>query len=584
MASLPRLGLIEEAPRIADGFDARSAAAHRARAPRSVDPRAWPTDWICVIVSPQPPDPARLSDADPLIARAAALETSAPLEAEQAYRAAIRRQLYDVRAYERLGVLLLKRGAWSSAAACFEQLLRLDPGNLDALPRKAAAYARAGQLEAAERSWREFAWRRPELAAAHVEHGLVLMRLGSLTEADEAMRRARERAPTDPLVLYNAALLDRAFGRFEAARSALEQCIALSPDRAEAYEQLSELGALAPDGLHARHAAELLDRPLATRQRLALHFALARMFDRAGQFGAAWRHLDTAHALRQTELKAEGRAADIAGLQHQIEACAMSARRPLRIRLDPPEPVPIFIVGMPRSGSTLVERILASHPLVGTGGELTALPSLVRDASGPAAGIFGDPEALCALDDDAVHRLADRYSARLAAVDSRAAFVTDKMPFNFIHLGLIRRMFPTAPIIHCRRSAADVALSCMMTNFVTENPYLTTLNNIAAFCDAHAKIMQIWRADPASDIHEIDYEALAAAPDAEVRALFDHCGLPWTEAWRQHEARAEPVATSSATQVRQEIHVRSVGRWRDYERYAGSVLSRLDVTHPGGSV
>jgi hypothetical protein len=237
---------------------------------------------------------------------------------------------------------------------------------------------------------------------------------------------------------------------------------------------------------------------------------------------------------------------------------------------------PVFIVGLPRSGTTLVEQILASHPRVHAGGELSfACQSF---AAIPAAlGRSGDPLACLAdLDAPAVRRLAERHLARLDALDEgRADRVTDKDAENDRYLGLLAVLFPNAHFIHCRRDLRDVAVSCWMTHFRWLE-WVHDQRSIAARFRRYARLMGHWRRVLPVALHEVDYEEIVADLEGTARKLVAACGLDWDPACLEFHRTRRPVRTASASQVRTPLYSTSVGRWRHYQEEMAELFAACE--------
>jgi hypothetical protein len=242
--------------------------------------------------------------------------------------------------------------------------------------------------------------------------------------------------------------------------------------------------------------------------------------------------------------------------------------------------MPVFIIGMPRSGSTLVEQILASHPEVFGAGEIGDLPRFmteyaVSQASSPANSILSPPFLL--RDQRAARELAAHYLESIAAFGTGAARVTIKTLQNFLHLGMIATLFPRARIIHCRRDTIDVCLSCFFTNFQNVD-FAWSLSDIGVYHRSYQKLMAHWSRVLPLPIHEISYEELIQNQEAVTRKLLAFCGLDWDERCLAFWSTRRVVQTASAVQVRKPISSQAIGRWRHYRSHLGPLFEALGVS------
>ena len=229
--------------------------------------------------------------------------------------------------------------------------------------------------------------------------------------------------------------------------------------------------------------------------------------------------------------------------------------------------VPVFIVGMPRSGTTLVEQIAASHPAVFGAGE--------RDDIGALAGAQF-PGGTADLDAVAAGTLARTHLERMRDLAGEALRITDKTPVNFLYLGLIALLFPRARIVHCRREARDVCLSCYFQNFVAGLPWATDLADLGRYHRAYRRIMDHWHQVLPLTILDVDYQDLVAAPEEGSRRIVDFLGLPWDDACLDFHRSRRTVRSAANWQVRRPIYATSVGRWKAYEPWLGPLLDALD--------
>ncbi len=445
-------------------------------------------------------------------------------EAQAACRRAVDLAPSSPDAYNALGTVLQAAGATAAAIDCFETAVGLAPQAAEPHLNLAAALYAAEDLDGAAAAYRRVIDAHPGLAPAHNGLGVVLLAAGELEEAAACFRRA----------------------------------VTLDPEMAEAWSNLA--GAATADLGDAEVAAleTLLAAGAGTPgDRAALHFALAEIEDRRGHWDAAFAHARAANALRREHLAAAGHVFDADAHDRWVDRVIAAA-----VPESPPaggaSEVPVFVVGMPRSGTTLVEQIAASHPDVFGAGELDAVAALDRPEAPPTA--------------------AADHLRRLAELSGGAPRVVDKTPFNFLHLGAIAALFPGARVVHCRRDRRDLALSCYFQNFTAPHPWATDLGDIARYHAAYVRLMDHWRRVVPLSLLEVDYEALVADVEGESRRLIAFLGLPWDDACLSFHQTRRPVRTASAWQVRRPVYGGSVGRWRNYTDGLGPVLEDLAET------
>ena len=358
------------------------------------------------------------------------------------------------------------------------------------------------------------------------------------------------------------------FGRFDEAYGCFARAIAIAPLLAGSYYDLVRCRPVtaADDGLLARMEAALATPGLEAAQRLRLHLALGKAADDLGDYALAMRHLDAADAVRRGSASFNSAAFDI-----EIDRLIDRITPDLIARageLGCDDATPVVIVGMPRSGTTLVEQIISSHPEVVAGGELNFWNE--RGAAWRQAGPAGTEGPFFS------HAAAE-YLGVLRAIGPKAARVTDKMPFNFLWAGLIHLAFPRATIIHCRRAAIDTALSIHQTHFHPGLAFPTGGGELVAYFRSYRRLTDHWRRVlPADRFIEVDYEDLTRAPEPAIRRIIAGCGLEWDDACLRPERNPRAVKTPSKWQTRQPIYRNSVERWRRYEPWLGPLSALLD--------
>jgi tetratricopeptide (TPR) repeat protein len=516
-------------------------------------------------------------------------------------------------AYFNLGNTQVRRGEIDSAIECFRNCLSLTPSAPGAYHNLANLYQKQGRLQEAIPYYEEAIHLRPEWAEAYKGLGNVYSSLGSPDKAVHYFSRAVRLAPCDADIHYNLGNAYRDDGQVAESVRCYQQALALKPDYAKAHKNIGEayvaLGQMKeaefhfrealrvePDflatlcnmvqfGLAQRQSAEveqirrrLADAPPTTEDLIHIHFTLGELLDQSGAYDDAFTYFQQGNALRRDELQRTGTAFDVGAfhnqIQERIETFTPDYFATVRgMGLD--SQVPIFIVGMPRSGTTLVEQILASHPEVYGAGELKDIGQLAAGLPALLGSPLPYPSCVKAFTSASVRDIAETCLRRLAERGGSARRVTDKMPGNYLHLGLITTMFPKAKIIHCVRDPMDVCLSCYFHFFRHVN-FAWDLDDLGRYYREYQRMMAHWRAVLPVPIFDVVYEEMVAHTDVVSRWLVDFCGLQWSNSCLRFYENRRPVQTLSHLQVRKPIYTSSIGRWRHYEKYLEPLRKALD--------
>jgi tetratricopeptide (TPR) repeat protein len=461
----------------------------------------------------------------------------------------------------------------------YQTAVRLDPNHADFQSSLAFALANRGEPAGAIAHFRAAIRLRPDFAAAHHGLGEVLQSLGQLEEAKvpfaEAVRLLPELAKCHVSLGHVCELL----GETDQAIAAFREALRCDPRHPEALAWLAaRLRDKLPQADQAAIEGLLADPTLPVEAGIPLTFALAQVLDAREEFDRAAELSTRANALQSADFQNRGwryspdrHRLFIDKLMATFSSDFFDRVRGYGIESERP----VFIVGLPRSGTTLTEQILASHPQVHGAGELT----LARRMFGslPSADINGGMpfDFLPSLDRERVQTLGAQYLSELTAIDDKAERVVDKMPENTIYLGLIATVFPRAKIIHCRRDLRDVALSCWMTDF-REVRWACEFDLIARRIHEYQRLMEHWRRVLPIRVLEVDYESLVADLEPESKKLVNGCGLDWDPACLEFHKNNRPVKTASIGQVRRPIYTSSIGRWKNYERTLAPLFAHLD--------
>ena len=462
-------------------------------------------------------------------------------EAISYYRLAIQRDPAFAPVHNNLGNALQEQGHLDEACRCYQRAIELNPDFAEAYLGLASTQNEQGNSREAIQHYLTAIRIKPELAAAQCNLGIVLEEQGDFKGAERCFRAA----------------------------------IAGDFRYAAAHAELANLlrAALPAEDLAAQQQLRL-DSGLPPQQRAALGFGLAAVFDARGAYAQAAEHSNAANALRLAQWK-------IAGQEYDPQAHSQFVNRIIaeftpeffaRVRdLGVQSQRPVFVVGLPRSGTTLVEQILASHSRVFGAGELP-LARDAFDAACPCGNSTGMQPS--GLDCEGIRHLALRHLEELQRRNATALCVVDKMPDNYLYLGFLAALFPRARFIHCRRDLRDVAVSCWMANFRAIR-WASDSGHIAARFRDYQRLMERWREVLPAPILEVPYEETVSNLEAVARRLVAFCGLEWEPGCLEFHRSQRTVRTASAVQVRQPLYSSSVGRWRHYQQSLATLLSAL---------
>jgi tetratricopeptide (TPR) repeat protein len=486
-------------------------------------------------------------------------------EAVASYREALRLNPGYVEALGNLGRVLDELGEPREAMTVFARAIELDPGRAEThcslgnllfenrrYQDAADSYLRALELE-------------PRNALAHSGLGGARRMLGQSADAELSCRAALASDPNCVAALSVLGELHADRGQFLEAEELFQRVIAIEPGFPFAYYSIAtnrkmtrnETGWLA--GTQA-----LLTKPLPLRHEISLRYALGKFYDDTEQYDDAFGNFRRANELTKRYGVPYDRYSFSARIDRIIQSFDAASIRKLQSRGDSSER-PVFIIGMPRSGTTLSEQILASHPAVFGAGELDYWHKAL--SAYEAAGVGSEAAA------DLIPGTARGYLERLSNLSSNAERVVDKLPMNFLRAGLIHAAFPRARIIHLQRHPIDTCLSIYFHYLSQLHPYANDFDNMAHYYREYLRITDHWRSVlPASAYLEVPYEALIADQEQWSRRMVEFLGLPWDPKCLDFHQTDRTVITLSKWQVRQKIHSASAGRWRNYEKYVGPLL------------
>jgi len=403
--------------------------------------------------------------------------------------------------------------------------------------------------------------------------GSLYSRAGEQRSALAAYDEAVSLARNNPRFIFNRATVRRFIGDFAGAEADYDRVIALNPNDYEAYKNRSDLRTQKSDNNHVGELERLVAQSIPEwRADVQLHYALAKEYEDLGDYEKSFRSLQQGASMRRKHLQYDI-ATDIATVDWIIAAYPTV---PTDVGQNRCNDAPIFIIGLPRSGTTLVDRILGSHSTISSAGELNyfalATVDATRDESGRAQASRRELIARSAMLDFAALGREYLDRARRTGVSGR---FTDKMPLNYLYCGLIRRALPNAKIVHVSRDPMAACFAMYKTLFKDGYPFSYDLSELGQYYLAYRRLMAHWQGTMPGAIYNVSYERLVADQFAQTRKLLEFCDLEWQDACADFHRNPSPATTASAVQVRQRIYDSSVYQWRHYEKQLAQLSQQL---------
>jgi tetratricopeptide (TPR) repeat protein len=509
---------------------------------------------------------------------AAALRDAQDFEsAEHAYRKAIQQKPSYIDAYNNLAIMLAGLERTEDALRYLAEALKLDEKHVPSLLNVARVQLTRGAYDIAEQAANIARGLEPAKAEPHVVLADIQHELDHPEAALVHIERAIELEPEAADVRSFYGVLLKSLGRMDEARAEVRKAIDLNPKLYSAYANLNDLETFGADHDLLVKMEEIFaeaEDPESERY-VPLHFAFAKALEDAGDYVHALEHYQIGARLRRGQLKYDE--ADTLGFFDQTKAAFPRDIFEARPFEGNPSNAPVFIVGMPRSGSTLVEQILSSHPQVYGAGEIKVLNRTLGALRDRFPSIPKFPSMVAALEPDHFSRIADTYLAEVQSKADGALRITDKLLTNFFFAGLIQLLFPNAKIIHTRRNPVDTCFSAYTKLFKDDMPHSYDFTELGHYYRKYEELMAHWdRVLPAGVMMTVDYEAVTEDLEGNARALVDHIGLKWDKACLAFHESTRAVKTASVVQVRKPVYKTSVERFRRYGDGLAPLLEALD--------
>jgi tetratricopeptide (TPR) repeat protein len=522
--------------------------------------------------------------------------------------------------WNNLGTYFTYAGRLNEALGAYQRALQLRPDFADTYSNLSYVLCQLGRCEEARLKAEKALQLRPGFAEAHNHFGLVLMDLGRPSEAAEHFQQAIQHQPHFAGACRNLGVALQEQGRLSEAVVRFKEALALKPDFGAVYNDLGDvlkqqgrleeavshyceakrlrpndaliyynLSHFASEG-HYRmskeeiahlHALVQSDR-VSLQDKSIAHMALGNVFDRQGDYDTAFVHFREGNELRKQLQEQAGRGFDPAAHRALIDKLIRTFDESFFLKWRPAgsgSELPVFVVGMPRSGTTLVEQILSSHSQVAGAGEMRELGQLVNGLGKKMDPVAKYPECISRLEPSELRELATHYLECLSRLSGSAVRVIDKMPENFLYLGVIAVALPKARVIHCCRDPLDVCLSCYFQIFRKVN-YSRSLDHLGMYYKEYERLMKHWQPLLPQRMMEVRYEHLVGRQETVSRELVAFCGLDWEDSCLKFHDNPRPVRTSSSVQVRRPMYVSSLGRWRKYASHLEPLRQALGLAGP----
>ena len=489
------------------------------------------------------------------------------MEALQACREVSAADDRDPAVFCLMGVIYGQLNQYGKSAEFSRRAIDLDPEYLDAYYNLALACRQLGRIDEAIQSLEFMLSRNPADAEVRYSLGFALEWSGDYERALAEYRLAQSCRIDYLDARAGEASVHEKRGDFDTAWELIRPCIEgtglTNVMMAVTYGRLSlsrgESAAALPGLERLLNSGSLPDE-----QRLLVHFTLGALYDNIGDYGKAFAHFRQSNDLKGVWFDAAGFRNKVDRIIRRFSEDRLEAAQ----RSDCTSDRPVFVVGMMRSGTSLVEQILSSHSSVFGAGELPQIERIasVADRTGYDITRLGKKQ---------LNVYSSQYLEKINSLNSKARRVIDKMPQNFLHLGYIALMFPNARIIHCRRNALDTCLSCYFQNFTAIQAHAFDLKSLGDYYNEYQRVMTHWNRVLDLPVCEVNYEDLVSSPDAEIRRMLEFCGLEAEPACFSFHENRRAVRTASYGQVRKPLYGNSVNRWRNYEEFIGPLVDSL---------
>ena len=491
------------------------------------------------------------------------LHASRYRKAEDAFKKVLMEDENNIDALRFMGILAFKSGNHDIAEAVLTKALKLDPTYSLVWANLAQVFSVTGQLDKAKKSFKNILNMDPKNGLIWAEYGTVLTKLANYREGRDAYLKALEFKPDSPRVHLSLGHVYKTMGEINASINSYKNTIIQNNLSGEAYWSLANLKTYSFSENEIKDMEETLKGDMSDIERSQMHFALGKAYEVKKDFDRSFRNYYEGNKVKKGLIK------------YSSDDTSYNTKRILDFfskeninnlsKSSTNNPDPIFVLGMPRSGSTLVDQIISSHSKVDGTQELPNIIKIAAELNNDKQNSY--PEVLKELDDLKISKLGKDYISETAWARDNAPFFIDKMPNNFIHIGLIKTILPNAKIIDTRRDPMDTCFSCFKQFFARGQLFTYSMEDLGNYYTDYIRAMNHWHKVYGKDIFTVHYDDVINKTEETIRELIDYCNLPFEQECLEFYKSSRPVKTPSAEQVRQPIYKSGLNYWKNYEKH-----------------
>ena len=500
------------------------------------------------------------------------LHASRYRKAEDAFKKVLQEDKNNIDALRFMGILAFKSGNHDIAEAMFTRALKLDPTYSLVWANLGQVFSVTGQLDKAQKSFKNILNMEPNNALIWAEYGTVLTKLAKYKEGRDAYLKALEFKPDSPRVHLSLGHVFKTMGEIDNSIDAYKKTIIKNNLSGEAYWSLANLKTYSFSENEIKDMEKTLEGDMSDIERSQMYFALGKAYEAKKDFDNSFKNYYKGNKAKKSLIK------------YSSDDTTQNTKRILKFfnqenivnlsKSSTSDKDPIFVLGMPRSGSTLIDQIISSHSKVDGTQELPNIIKIAAELNTTKQDSY--PEVLKKLDDFQLSKLGKDYISETKWARDVAPFFIDKMPNNFIHIGLIKTILPNAKIIDTRRDAMDTCFSCFKQFFARGQLFTYSLEDLGNYYTDYIRAMNHWHSVYGKDIFTVHYDNVINETEETIRELLDYCDLPFEKECLEFYKSSRPVKTPSAEQVRQPIYKSGLNYWKNYEKHLTPLKKIID--------